>query len=75
MHSFKLIKINTSMQNFGIKYNNEIIRVFRYEKTALRYKNNTDIPVIIVPTNEEPTEFPEGSPYWEKELKSSLQIY
>jgi hypothetical protein len=62
------------MQNFGIQYNNEIIRVFRYEKTALRYKSNTDIPVKIVPTDMELTEFPKGSPYYETELCSSCDI-
>jgi hypothetical protein len=62
------------MQNFGIKYNNQIIRVFRYEKTALRYQNNTDIPVIIVPTNEDLTEFPEGSPYYEGKISHPENI-
>lgn len=61
------------MQNFGIRYNNEIIRVFRYEKTALRYKNNTDLPVMIVLTDEELTEFPEGSPYYEDMSNISQQ--
>lgn len=62
------------MQNFGIKYNNEIIRVFRYEKTALRYKNNMDIPVKIVSTDMELTEFPKDSPYYEKEIDPSQGI-
>jgi acetate kinase len=63
------------MQNFGIKYNNQIIRVFRYEKTAIRYQNNMDISVLIVPTNEELTEFPEGSPYYEGDINSSEDIF
>lgn len=53
------------MKNFGIKYNGEIIRVFRYKETALRYMLRANEYFTIVPTDEEPTNFGADSPYYE----------